>query len=143
MKDIIITNFKKVEQSILTLIHEKKNCIPLLEKNEYSEKDLARYDTFIMRFERALEIVCNIFFRVVEISEYGVLSKDTKTCLKKMKNLSLISSEDLWIKMIMSRSDVTSSSIQKSRVTLCNEILTHYIDELEKFYICVKKRYSL
>lgn len=143
VKDLINTNFKKVEQSIMSLAHEKENLKPLKENVKYSDKELVPYEMLIMRFERALEIICNIFFRAVEMSEYGDLSKDTRSCIAKMKNLSLIMSEELWMKMIASRSGVTSALNPGIRIKLCNEILTRYIDELKELCERVAQRYPV
>jgi hypothetical protein len=139
--DVINTNFKKVELSVLSLAHEKENLKPLDENTTYSEKELIPYEMLIMRYERALEIICNIFFRAVEMAEYGNLSKDTQSCIAKMKGLSLILSEKLWMDMITSRSGVASTLNPGIRIKLYNKILTLYIDELTELCCRVKKRY--
>jgi hypothetical protein len=141
INDVLSANFKKVEQSIISLVHEKENLKPLDENSTYSDKQLVPYEVLIMRFERALEIICNIFFRAVEMAEYGDLSEDTRSCIIKMKQLSLIISEELWMKMIATRSSVSSSLNQGVQIQLCNEILNHYIDELKEFCVRVKQRY--
>lgn len=140
-KELIAANFKKVEISVMSLAHEKNKLTILDENSTYSNKELVPYEMLIMRFERALEIICNIFFRAVEMAEYGILSHDTRSCISKMKDLSLIISEELWVKMISSCSGVTSSLNPVIRIKFSNDILTFYIDELREFCRRVKQKY--
>ncbi|MBN2535908.1 MAG: hypothetical protein JXB88_23720 [Spirochaetales bacterium] len=143
VKDVINTNFVKVEQSILSLTRERKNLGILDEKGVYSARELVPYEMLMMRFERALEIICNVFFRAVEIAEYGDLSGDTPSCIAKMKCLSLIISEELWMEMINNRSGISFPLQPEIRIKLCNKILTIYIDELNEFCRRVENRYPV
>ena len=142
-KELIIENFKKVEKSILSLTHEKSHLYPINESQMHTKNELLKYETLIMRFERALEIICNIFFRVVEMAEFGELSGNTHSCIIKMKHLSLITSEELWINMIMNRSNPASPPPPEEQGPLYEKILTLYIDELNKFCTRVKQRYAI
>ena len=141
-KDLIQRNFKKVEQSIISLVTEKDKFLLLNDNEEKTDKNPGKCERLIMRFERAIEIVCNIFFRAVEMAEYGSLSNNTGACITKMKHLSLITSEELWIKMINSRSTLTTTLVAGSRMELCNQILDSYIDELNQFCERVKQRFD-
>ncbi|MBN2443470.1 MAG: nucleotidyltransferase substrate binding protein [Spirochaetales bacterium] len=140
MNELIVKNFKKVEMSIISLAEEKGRFKGFPEK---TEQNLVYYDALVMKFELVLEIVCNIFFRVVEMAEFGVLSPEINDCIAKMKQLSLISSEELWYGMIMKRSNLSSTLENKARASLCNEILTVYTDELEMLCVCAKQRYGI
>lgn len=141
--DLIVKNFKKVEQAIFPLVNEKKQLSLLLDQFPGEKTALLKCGTLIMRFERVLEIVCNIFFRAVETAEFGALSTDTAGCISKMKELSLISSEELWVRMILSRSALSASPKQEEWLKFCREINSLFIDELEYFCSSVKARYNI
>jgi hypothetical protein len=141
MKEIIAANFIKVDQSVIALARDKEKLPPLNEEITYSREELHPYETLAMRFRRAMEIICNIFFRAVEMAEYGNLSEDTPSCFARMEELSIISSADLWLTMMTSFPAPGSSPDHTQRIHLWNEILTRSIDELNDFHTRVKKKY--
>jgi hypothetical protein len=162
--NLILSNFKKVEESILPLETKKKMLSIVLDKvippshdssgdnpSDCDPKEklsidgniLAMCNILVMRFERVLEIVCNIFFRAVEAVEFGSLSEDTHRCIMRMKELSLITSEELWGNMIRQRIEASSPLKQERLLKFCKKILSVYIDELVYLCTAVKKRYGI
>jgi len=69
------------------------------ESRVYTAEELEPYDALANRFERAVEVAQNKFFRAVELFEGEPLSETVRDRLNRMEKLSFISDVELWMRM--------------------------------------------
>ncbi|MBN1697562.1 MAG: hypothetical protein JW881_08625 [Spirochaetales bacterium] len=132
-KDLLVSNFEKVKKAVEPLFSGKETLPPLAEEKDYSDSEFASYGIFLSRFGRAIEIVVHIFFKIVEVSEFGAISNSEEECIANMRKLGLVSDPDIWLEIIEAHQSLLAYCSPVQKISICNDIMGKYMKEIEYF----------
>lgn len=133
LNEILLTKSLLVEKSVLAFL-AKSNTYETVElETDISEKELDDYEILTNRFSRAVETILR-YFVSIELKEYGVKSPTIREMLSKMEKNNFIKSTNKWLNMRLSRNKISHEYIENGLLSLANEILSDYVDELKYTY---------
>jgi hypothetical protein len=131
--DILASNFEKVKKACEPLIAQGSKLPLLKDTIEYNENEFAEHGILISRFERAVEIVFNIFFRIVEMTVCRSISREEGECISNMHSLGIISNQAVWLDIVSSQQSLLTYCPPSRKIQICNNIIQTYNKEMAYF----------
>jgi hypothetical protein len=133
LRELIANNFSNVEKAAAPLYSYARSLPPHNDPREAADSEIQRYEILLSLFARPLEIICNIFFRAIELAEYADVSENLSACFFRMKEKGFIYDAELWMNM---REDSELAFKKIDRINMAEvavRIIGSYLPELSSF----------
>ncbi len=123
-------NAERLDRAISLVSASSMRARGFDEEKAYTADELEPYDALVGRFERAVEIALNKFFRAVELFEGEPVSDTVRDRLNRMEKLSLIGDVELWMRMRDVRNRISHDYLPEQVKQIYDDILKEFLPEL-------------
>ncbi len=123
---------EKLQRAIRLLDASVRRVSVYDEGRTYTAEELEPYDALVSRFERAVEIALNKFFRAVELFEGETPSETIRDRLNRMEKLSFAASVDVWMRMRDVRNRISHDYLPGQVRQIYEDIRIEFTPELRR-----------